>query len=237
MVNLSVQFLASFQFLCCSLLPLLEHPSNKMRIFGIEIDEEHMFCRLLKYFWAVFSQWNAKSTIRKIKFGLIFFVLIKACDLFTFILKSCELSYTLHYLIEFIFHAVFLYPSVISIAYLSIRDKWEERLTKYILSWFEQLNYHYLYEIKNGLPPSSIYRLNLKFDNVNDCYICLQQFDRRGHGKEDILKCGHRFHKSCLRTWELHQFDLDHLKMYKCPICTSKYDWKNKWNYKYLVQG
>ena len=111
--------------------------------------------------------------------------------------------------------------------------KWDEPLIRYFLLWIENYFYNNYYQRYNRSMPSHLYEMNERFENNVDCAICWDIFDEYGDEKEIILKCGHRFHGSCLREWELEQFDINIYESYKCPICRSNYNFRYKWNYIY----
>ena len=87
--------------------------------------------------------------------------------------------------------------------------------------------------IVNGEAPESVYKLNIGYsDHIHeDCNICLEALNEVDHGRECIIKCGHRFHHSCLRQWELCQFHNNPYQPYSCPICKQQYDWREKWQF------
>eukprot|EP01084_Bolivina_argentea_P046405 85459_1 len=109
-------------------------------------------------------------------------------------------------------------------------------LKQYISSFYEDIAYGKWYATRNGSIPPNVYQLNFQYNHIYNCPICLEQFDRIHNGKEDILHCGHRFHKTCLREWELHKLEHNPNDLYKCPCCTTKYNWRQKWNYIYTIQ-
>lgn len=69
-------------------------------------------------------------------------------------------------------------------------------------------------EIKKCLKPEEFESLKEKmFDDIDkntDCNICLCEFEEQDKLVE--LKCGHYFHKECIRKWLLEE-------SLKCPIC------------------
>ena len=77
--------------------------------------------------------------------------------------------------------------------------------------------------------PSNIWPLIEKYRHKK-CVLC--QYDWiMCDGCWIILVCGHCYHKSCLRKWELQQKKQKCLKCtrYKCAICKKLYNWRNKW--------
>eukprot|EP01083_Nonionella_stella_P164711 546030_1 len=114
--------------------------------------------------------------------------------------------------------------------------KYEDHVIKAVTSFIERPFYNYLYNTRyNGEPSASVYELNFKYKNVYDCRVCLHEFGATTAQKEDILHCGHRFHRKCLRAWELqqlHVMQLQHyyFKAYQCPMCRTEYNWKQKWD-------
>ena len=113
--------------------------------------------------------------------------------------------------------------------------KLDEILLRLLLSFHENLYYGKLYETRNSSIPQNVYSLNFRYDNIYECNICLNPFCKILHGNEVIVKCGHRYHKDCLRSWELKQFHDNVYGLYKCPTCRSEYNWKSKWNYIYTL--
>ena len=109
-------------------------------------------------------------------------------------------------------------------------------LTTFIMSSKENHQYNILYKKLNGPPPPNVYALNFRYNNIYDCGICMDEFCILSHGNETLLHCGHRYHSSCLRQWELQQFyDYPYLN-YHCPVCKREYDWTQKYHYIYTIQ-
>ena len=105
------------------------------------------------------------------------------------------------------------------------------KLMHYISSWIDTILYDHLYEIINGPPPTNIYELNVKYDNIYECPMCFDPFCRSSYGDESILSCGHRYHSGCLREWETAQFNRNSQYSKQCPVCKQAYNWHGKWNY------
>ena len=126
--------------------------------------------------------------------------------------------------------------SIISFCIIMI-IKPDRYLAAYFMSSMEKHKYNHLYKQLNGSPPSNIYQLNCKYDNIYECNICMQEFNHLKYEDESILHCGHRFHSSCIRNWELIQFENDpYSNNYKCPACTKEYNWKQKYKYDYTIK-
>ena len=110
-------------------------------------------------------------------------------------------------------------------------------LAALIMSSMEKQKYNDSNQQLNGSPPSNIYQLNFKYDNIYECHICMQEFYYLKYGEETILHCGHRYHSSCIRNWELIQFENDpYSNNYKCPSCTKEYNWRQKYKYIYTIK-
>ena len=54
-----------------------------------------------------------------------------------------------------------------------------------------------------------IHPTNIESTPQMNCSICLQEIT----GKFGLIKCGHKFHASCISTWLIDEFK------YTCPIC------------------
>eukprot|EP00483_Globobulimina_turgida_P000910 UN00911 len=119
----------------------------------------------------------------------------------------------------------------------------------WIFPFVEIIKNECLYKFINLQPPLFVYQLNRKFDNMYECHICSRPFIPpffhyikphvyKDKNEETILKCGHRFHQECLREIELTNLVDGSLyyfqRYYKCFICNTRYDWKEKWVYKYM---
>ena len=74
---------------------------------------------------------------------------------------------------------------------------------------------------------SSAYAKNFQYNNIKQCDICKESFELSR--PQSIIKCGHRFHKSCLNEWEYQSYP------YSCPICRCRYDLFSKWDYIYCI--
>ena len=129
---------------------------------------------------------------------------------------------------------------------------------------FDVICYEYLYKISwmNGRPSDDAYKLNY-YHNYNftdnemyfKCHHCISGYHDYtnqaiynndnsliyGYDDVSILKCGHAFHSECLRRYEkfeyIHNtFDKSVIEPYKCPVngCKRMYDWRDKWDYKYI---
>ena len=99
---------------------------------------------------------------------------------------------------------------------------------KSIFILIEDFLYDHLYQTYNGPIPSTIYKLNNRYQNTSECPICWEDF----YGSETtILHCGHRYHNDCLRSWELRQFEMKAHRSYRCSMCRTDYNWTQKWNY------
>eukprot|EP01084_Bolivina_argentea_P290588 499191_1 len=104
-----------------------------------------------------------------------------------------------------------------------------------MLSSLDSLFYNKLFETMNGSPPSKVYDLNNKLSTKSECSICKEEFNVLSEEKECILKCGHRYHKACLRKWEEIKFKV-HMNPFNghtCPMCKSSYNLFSKWRYDY----
>ena len=114
-----------------------------------------------------------------------------------------------------------------------LRDRRINKLVAFVMSRREKILYDHFYTIHNGTAPESVYKLHIRYsDRVDeDCNICLQPLNQVDHDRECIIKCGHRFHHSCLRQWELNQFHTCWYDPYSCPLCKQEYDWKEKWQF------
>ena len=109
----------------------------------------------------------------------------------------------------------------------------ETRPDEYIIRLFIQRRESYYYNNRyreNGIPPRDIYILNFRH-NINNCRICLDEFDDDDDRRESILHCGHRYHTDCLREWELSQFNRNYSRPYQCALCRKQYDWTQKYDY------
>ena len=106
----------------------------------------------------------------------------------------------------------------------------------YMMGLMENYKYNNLYRILNGPPPPNVYQLNFNYNHIYDCHICMDQFCKIKHGQETILNCGHRFHSLCLRDWELEQFRNNSYPKYQCPECRRKYNWRQKYEYVYMIK-
>ena len=71
------------------------------------------------------------------------------------------------------------------------------------------------------------YKLNKKYNNINECGICLNKFNILKY--QILLKCGHRYCMECINEWESYQS----YNNYKCPKCSMKYSLHTKWKYEY----
>eukprot|EP01084_Bolivina_argentea_P080502 145803_1 len=91
----------------------------------------------------------------------------------------------------------------------------------------EPVAYNYLYKCSwvNGDAPPHIYNLNSTFNHTK-CSMCIEPLNDY---EDIILHCGHRHHSHCLRKWELAQLEKNPYVSYKCPICKTQYNWKQKW--------
>ena len=112
----------------------------------------------------------------------------------------------------------------------------DDRFFAWILSSIENHKYDDLYKILNRSPSPKIYESNFKYNNIYNCYICIDEFCKLWYGNEAILHCGHRYHSNCLRKWELEQFRNNPYAYYKCPMCQKLYDWKQKYQYIYTIK-
>ena len=109
-------------------------------------------------------------------------------------------------------------------------------ITAFIMSSLEHHRYNNVYSGLNGPAPPNVYELNFKYGNIYECNICMDPFCKLLHGNEDILHCGHRFHSSCLRQWEIQQLKNSPYTKYLCPTCKQKYHWRQKYQYIYAIQ-
>ena len=100
------------------------------------------------------------------------------------------------------------------------------------MSCMEEYKYNSYQNKINVKPPEKVMMLNYQYDHGTDgqCGICLNSFGL-SNTKESILHCGHKFHKLCLRRWELEKFNKKPYISYKCPKCNVQYGYKQKWNY------
>eukprot|EP01084_Bolivina_argentea_P280844 480370_1 len=103
---------------------------------------------------------------------------------------------------------------------------------KFIVLWFENLLYDKLFSFYNKPAPLNICVLNEKSTNKHQCAICLEPFNTLLYGIECILKCGHKYHKTCLRKWELSQINIhmNPINGHKCALCKTSYSFMNKWH-------
>ena len=88
----------------------------------------------------------------------------------------------------------------------------------------ESLFYDRIFQISiiNGWIPTY---LAAYLEGAQDCGICLDPLSQE---QQTILHCGHRYHHSCLRQWELEQYDMN-LNRYRCAYCQRSYRWTQKW--------
>ena len=128
-----------------------------------------------------------------------------------------------------------LYFYVISYVTIVVIEP-DRYLTTFIMFSKEKNQYTKLYKELNGSPPPNVYILNFRYNNIYECSICMDEFCKLSHGNESILHCGHRYHSSCLRQWELQQFHDDPYSNYHCPLCNSQYIWMKKYQYIYTIQ-
>eukprot|EP01084_Bolivina_argentea_P318189 551766_1 len=113
-------------------------------------------------------------------------------------------------------------------------------ISPWIFCVLETIKHEYIPQYMNTQPPSFVYELNYKNDNMYQCNICSNPFIRSiNNSQETILKCGHRYHQKCLREFELAHIDKDPFfsKNHQCPTCNISYDWNDKWQYKYIDTG
>lgn len=98
------------------------------------------------------------------------------------------------------------------------------------MSWFEKYRYDSYQDQINNRAPKEVLALNHQFNHgICTCGICLELLTETQ--SRSILHCGHGFHRSCLRKWELARFRMKPYTTYKCPGCNKQYGHKQKWCY------
>ena len=103
---------------------------------------------------------------------------------------------------------------------------------------FSYYLYHQNYLYRSPVPPH-VYQLNFHYNNIYECNICLDPFNKITYGNESILGCGHRFHTSCIADWEWDILRVSYdpwNTLCGCPTCRQLYSWNQKWDYMYTIQ-
>lgn len=65
-------------------------------------------------------------------------------------------------------------------------------------------------------------KVNEVTKNCTECSICLNEFNYVKKEDKNVLvlkQCGHKFHRSCIRSWFMHSKDQLGKRKYTCPTC------------------